>query len=65
MMPEDGDLDLAGLDIPAENIKELMDVDLNAWRAELRDIERHFAMFGNRLPGRLGKQLEELRTRLG
>ena len=28
LMPEEGDLDLAGLDISTENMKELMRVDL-------------------------------------
>jgi phosphoenolpyruvate carboxykinase (GTP) len=65
LMPKDGDLDLTGLDIPAPNMKALMDVDLPAWRSEIPDIEKHFALFGNRLPGRLKKQLEEFRKRLG
>ncbi len=45
-------------------MKALMDVDLAAWKAELPDIEQHFALFGNRLPERLRKQLEEFRKRL-
>jgi phosphoenolpyruvate carboxykinase (GTP) len=64
-MPNEGDLDLAGLDIPSENMKALMDVDLKAWNAEVPDIEKHFALFGSRLPGRLRKQFEEFRKRLG
>jgi phosphoenolpyruvate carboxykinase (GTP) len=64
LMPKDGDFDLKGLDIPAGNMKALMDVDLAAWKAELPDIEQHFALFGNRLPERLRKQLEEFRKRL-
>jgi phosphoenolpyruvate carboxykinase (GTP) len=65
LMPKDGDLDLSGLDIPAGNMKELMSVDLAAWRAEIPDIEKHFALFGDRLPARLRKQLEEMKKRLG
>jgi phosphoenolpyruvate carboxykinase (GTP) len=65
LMPKDGDLDLAGLDIPSENMKALMDVDLKAWKAEVPDIEKHFALFGSRLPERLRKQFEEFRKRLG
>jgi len=64
LMPKDGDFDLKGLDIPAGNMKALMDVDLAAWKAELPDIEQHFALFGSRLPERLRKQLEEFRKRL-
>ena len=64
LMPKDGDFDLKGLDIPAGNMKALMDVDLTAWKAEIPDIEQHFALFGNRLPERLRKQLDEFRKRL-
>ncbi len=65
LMPKDGDLDLAGLDIPSGNMKALMDISLAEWKAEIPDIEKHFALFGNRLPERLRKQLEEMRKRLG
>jgi phosphoenolpyruvate carboxykinase (GTP) len=65
LMPKDGDLDLSGLDIPAGNREELMDVDLREWKAEVPDIEKHFAIFGNRLPARLTKQLEAMKKRLG
>ena len=64
LLPNDGDLDLSGLDLPKENMEELMKIDLNAWKEELPDIEKHFAKFGSRLPERLSKQLEELKKRL-
>jgi phosphoenolpyruvate carboxykinase (GTP) len=65
LMPKDGDLDLTGLAVSQENLKAVMNVDLKEWRAEIPDIENHFAVFGNRLPARLKKQLEEFRKRLG
>jgi phosphoenolpyruvate carboxykinase (GTP) len=65
LMPGDEDLDLTGLNIPSGNMKALMDVDHAAWKAEIPDIEKHFALFGSRLPSRLTKQLEEFRRRLG
>ncbi|MDA8241880.1 MAG: phosphoenolpyruvate carboxykinase (GTP) [Nitrospiraceae bacterium] len=65
LLPNDGDLDLSGLDIAPENMNELMRIDSGAWRAELPDIERHFAEFGARLPAKLKKQLQELKKRLG
>ena len=65
LMPVEGGLDLTGLDISTENMKELMRVDTEAWSAEVPDIERHFAKFGSRLPERLTRQLQELRNRLG
>ena len=65
LMPKEGDLDLTGLAIPAADLKELLRVDVDAWKAELADIEKHFAQFGDRLPERLRKQLDAQRKRLG
>jgi phosphoenolpyruvate carboxykinase (GTP) len=64
-VPSPEDLDLDGLDIPMENVTQLLHVDMEAWRAELPDIERHFGQFGERLPGRLHQQWCELEQRLG
>ncbi|NLX35078.1 MAG: phosphoenolpyruvate carboxykinase (GTP), partial [Chloroflexi bacterium] len=51
-LPTDGALDLTGLDIPAEDLEGLLHVDVDAYRAEIADIEAHFARFGDRLPER-------------
>lgn len=64
LLPKEGDLDLDGLDISPEDMKELMNVDPNKWREEIPDIEQHFSTFGKRLPERLIRQLEELKKRL-
>ena len=64
LLPGKGDLNLDGMNLPLENVKELLRVDVDAWRAEIASIEQHFAQFGNRLPARLRKQLDELKTRL-
>jgi phosphoenolpyruvate carboxykinase (GTP) len=65
LMPKDGDLDLSGLDLAKDNMQALLDVDLKEWKTEVPDIEKHFALFGNRMPARLKKQLEEMKKRLG
>ncbi len=65
LLPNEGDLNLSGLDIPSEDMKELMSVETQAWRAEIPEIERDFAKFNDRLPERLTRQLQELRKRLG
>jgi phosphoenolpyruvate carboxykinase (GTP) len=64
LLPKEGDLDLNGLGISPEDLEELMNVDPSQWREELPDIEQHFSTFGNRLPERLIRQLEELKKRL-
>jgi phosphoenolpyruvate carboxykinase (GTP) len=65
ILPKDGELDLTGLSIPAQDLAELMKVDTAAWKAELPDIDKHFLQFGDRLPARLGAQLKALKERLG
>jgi phosphoenolpyruvate carboxykinase (GTP) len=65
LLPDEGDIDLSGLDISPDDMKELMSVDTDAWKADIPDIENHFAKFGDRLPERLKKQLQEFRKRLG
>lgn len=65
LLPVDRDLDLNGIGLSPENMEELTKVDLDEWKAEIPDIEKHFATFGSRLPERLKKQLKELKARLG
>ena len=65
ILPNDGDLDTSGLKVSAEDMAEIMRIDTDAWKAEIPDIEQHFAKFGGRLPERLKTQLEEFRNRLG
>lgn len=65
LLPKEGELDLSGLEIPSEDMAELMKVDIEEWKVEVPDIEQHFAQFGDRLPERLQRQLDELKTRLG
>lgn len=64
-IPRLEDLDLTGLDIALEDLRELMKVDVEAWRAETDDIEKHFAQFGDRLPKRLERQFHQFKLRLG
>ena len=64
LLPTGDSLDLKGLKIDEQDIKALLHVDLEAWKAEIPDIEKHFAQFGDRLPERLKKQFEALKERL-
>lgn len=64
LLPRYDDLDLQGLSIPPEDLAELLHVDMDAWRAEVPDIQRHFAQFGERLPKRMSRQVDALAERL-
>ena len=63
-MPGIEDLDLAGLDVPVEDVKELLRVDIAGWKDEAKDMQEHFSQFGDRLPEALAAQLKELLKRL-
>jgi phosphoenolpyruvate carboxykinase (GTP) len=58
-------LNLADLNLPPENIERLIAVDVAGWKREIEDVAANYAKFGERLPGALSRQLEELRKRLG
>ncbi len=63
-LPAPGDLDMEGLEMPAENLAELLRVDVPAWARELPQVREHFMRFGDRLPPELAEQLATLRARL-
>lgn len=64
LIPDEGSLDLGGLNISHENMNELMRINPEEWKAEIPDIEKHFSTFGNRLPEKLKKQFSEFIERL-
>jgi phosphoenolpyruvate carboxykinase (GTP) len=65
LLPEDGGLDVAGLNVQQDNMEELLKVDIDAWKEEISSLEEHFDQFGDRLPEGMRQQLEELKKRLG
>jgi phosphoenolpyruvate carboxykinase (GTP) len=63
-LPVDGALDLASLHIPADDLKELLSVDIAGWLEELPSIDEHFAQFGTHLPPGLKEERAALEARL-
>jgi phosphoenolpyruvate carboxykinase (GTP) len=64
LLPAPGAIDTNGLDIPGADMAELLQVDVDAWRAEVPLIEEHLGLFGDRLPAAVRAELDELRARL-
>ncbi|WP_433083366.1 phosphoenolpyruvate carboxykinase (GTP) [Dactylosporangium sp. CA-052675] len=64
-VPAPGALDVAGLDLTAEDVAAALNVDAEEWRAELPQIQAWFEQFGEKLPGVLWAELDALRARLG
>jgi phosphoenolpyruvate carboxykinase (GTP) len=59
-VPAKDELDLDGLDVPAEDLDTLLSVDTEIWKQEAGLIPEFFAQFGDHLP----KALAEEHTRL-
>ena len=61
---------LDAIDLPQgvsiEDMKELLTVDVEGWKAELANVKaEHYPKFGSRLPAELHRQLEAMIKRLG
>ena len=64
-VPAEGALDTDGLDVGEADLKELLRVDTEGWKAEIPSIKEHYETFGDKLPGGLKEELGELEKRLG
>jgi len=63
-IPAEGELNLDGLDISAEQLGELFAINAETWLAEADLTEEYFEQFGDRVPAELRGQLAALRDRL-
>jgi phosphoenolpyruvate carboxykinase (GTP) len=60
----EGGIDTSGLDISAETMSKLLEVDVDGWKQQLPQMHEHYAEFGSRLPAELHAELEQLDDRL-
>jgi len=56
---------LKGLDLSAEQARQLLTVDVAGWKNEIANVATNYEKFGKHLPAALTAQLEGLRQRLG
>lgn len=64
LVPSENGIDLTGLKISAEAMKELFYVDKAKAEAEVEDIREYFKKFGSKLPKELNEELEAYSKRL-
>jgi phosphoenolpyruvate carboxykinase (GTP) len=64
-VPTKDALDTDGLDVDAADLEELLKVDTKGWKDELPMIKEHYETFGDKLPGGLKEELDDLEKRLG
>jgi len=65
LMPDIEGLDLEGLSIAEEDLDILLNVNIEAWKSEVEDIEMFLRQFGDHYTDRLKTQVEGLKKRLG
>ena len=64
LVPDPKDLDVTGLDLGPEAVRDLLHVDTDAWLAEVELTREWFTTFGDRLPAPVAEQLDLMERRL-
>src|SRR5277367_5190293 len=59
-VPTHDALDVKGLDVTPDDMKELLTVDIDEWRDEIPRIREHYAQFNERLPEKLAAFVDDL-----
>jgi phosphoenolpyruvate carboxykinase (GTP) len=65
LVPAAGEIDIEGLDLSEDEMRELRSVDPGDLRDQIPQMRQHFAQFGDRLPERIRAQMQDLEERLG
>jgi len=63
-VPKEGALDISGLKVSPEAMKELLKVDKEAWKKEAQHMRDYLKIYGNRVPEGITKELNGLEQRL-
>ena len=66
--PKPEDINIEGLEgdgITVDVVKELLSVDVDCWKDDVKSIKEFYAKFGDKLPEEMKKQLAALEARLG
>jgi phosphoenolpyruvate carboxykinase (GTP) len=64
LLPTEDALDLSGVDITPEQMRDVLKVDLDEWREEIPLIREFFDQFGDKLPAELREALDGLEGRI-
>lgn len=63
-LPTDDGLDISGLNVSKEDIRQLLQVDRDEWKQKVVDLGSYFSMFGKKLPKEIREELAALDKRL-
>ena len=65
LVPAEGEIDIEGTTLGEDDMRLLLEVDPEAVKSQLPQVEEHLARFGDRLPDEIQAQLRALKQRLG
>ncbi|MBE6640397.1 MAG: phosphoenolpyruvate carboxykinase (GTP) [Ruminococcaceae bacterium] len=63
-VPHAEDIDIEGLDITVDTVRELLSVDTEAWLEDVKGIKEFYDLVGERVPAELHDELKALEARL-
>ena len=63
-VPKKEDINVEGLGISDETLTELLSVDKEIWKEEVKSQREFFAQFGDRLPKEIKDSMDELEAKL-
>ena len=64
-LPKPEDINVEGLDISEDTLKDLLSVDRESWKADIENIREFYAQIGDHVPAELYEELAALEKRLG
>ena len=64
LLPQEGDLNLDGLKVPAAQLQALLHVDIEGWIAEYESIGEYLASYGERMPQALRNEQRRIAAEL-
>ena len=64
-LPKPEDINVEGLDISEDTLKDLLSVDREKWKADIENIKEFYAQIGDHVPAELYEELAALEKRLG
>ncbi|MBQ4067348.1 MAG: phosphoenolpyruvate carboxykinase (GTP), partial [Clostridia bacterium] len=64
-VPKAEDINIEGLDISIDTIRELLTVDVESWKEDVQNIKEFYALVGDHVPAEMYEELAALEARLG
>ena len=64
-VPKAEDINIEGLDISIDTIRDLLTVDVQSWKEDVQNIKEFYALVGDHVPAEMYEELAALEARLG